>query len=257
MLMAKSGGDGIRYAQLTPRSWFFVALCAIVAAGVAWLIAALALEKGIAPFWRWFLVLAGIAVLLASLYRQELLPWKPSRKKSDSAVVKSSGFLEVIGQFVGFASALLGMISPTAVIESEPGAIEAEARRANVQLEAVRKSNDAIAQQLGASVNSTAREKIPGVWGEPGCAVTYRFEIKEKALIIESLKSPPEMEDYSALGTIEAEQGNLLKTSTVSRGADKGVAAEFRYESNGVTEALFWHDKSREMAIRLQRCGAG
>jgi hypothetical protein len=255
MLMAKSGGDRIRDAQLTPRSWLFVALCAIVAAGVAWLIAALALEKGIAPFWRGFLVIAGIAVLFASLYRQELLPWKPSKKKSDSVAAKSSGFLEVTGQFVGFASALLGMISPTAVVESAPGAIEAEARRANVQLEAVRKSNDAIARELGATGNSIARAKIPGIWGEPGCAVTYRFEIREKALTISSLKSEPGMVAYKGVGSIEAEQGNVLKTATASEGATKGISVAFRYQNDGIKERLIWEDKANEMPTVLERCG--
>jgi hypothetical protein len=254
--MAKSGGKRNQSERMTLRSWLFVALCAIVGAGVAWLVATLALEKGIAPFWRWFLVIAGMAVLAASLYRQGLLPWKPKKKNGSDVADKSLGFLEVTGQFVGFASALLGMISPTTVVESRPGAIEAEARKANAQLVAVRKSSDAIARQLGADGNSVARKSVPGIWGEPGCTMTYRFQIREKALIIESVKSPPGMNPYRAIGTIEAEQGNLLKTSTVSNGADKGVAAEFRYDSNGVVESLYWHDKSREMAIRLQRCDA-
>jgi hypothetical protein len=92
--------------------------------------------------------------------------------------------------------------------------------------------------------------KIEGVWGEPGCAVSFRFLVNRQALLIESVRKPAGEAPYRAVSTIVSVSDNGIET----RGEDFR-AAVISYWTNGVAEQLTWDDGPDRPPGKLRRCG--
>lgn len=96
---------------------------------------------------------------------------------------------------------------------------------------------------------------IPGLWGEDGCAVAYRFSVAEsKAIVIDWERRPPGRPAWRATGAIVAVRGNRIETRGEMPASERGKAAAFEYVSNGAIEKLGWKDESRGLTMELVRC---
>lgn len=91
--------------------------------------------------------------------------------------------------------------------------------------------------------------RIEGTWGEPGCAVSFRFSFDRQALLIESVRQPAGAAPYRAVSTVVSVSGNQMET----RGEDFR-AAILSYWTNGVVEQLTWDDGRDTPPSKLRRC---
>ncbi len=113
-------------------------------------------------------------------------------------------------------------------------------------------------RKQAASDVSDARilHKISGLWGEPGCKVAYRFRLAgQTGLAIDWERRPPGEKPWHAEATILTAKGDILESRGEVPADQKGQAATFRYETNGMTERLIWDYQSGDAALELDRCG--
>jgi hypothetical protein len=147
--------------------------------------------------------------------------------------------------FVGFGTMTdaLALFEPRPATESEPGAIE---KGVNQILTAVGPEPSAVPR---------IRLKLPGVWGEPGCAVTYRFRISDRALLVDSLRHPAGTAPHHLIATIVRVDSDLMDVFGEQPEEARGKAATFTYFTNGRTERLTWDDQTSIVPLELDRCG--
>jgi|GEM_PF-3250794 hypothetical protein len=231
-----------------------IAICVVVGCGLAYLIANMALDKGISNFWRIFLGVCGAAIILAVLYNEGMLPWKPRSKTETVVAKKSADIILGMATVFGFLSSVLSLITPTSVVESAPGAIENKVGQANAKIDELRKD-------IGVTDNAQALAKLAGTWGEPGCAVTYEIAIDKNALRLTSKKSPAGMEPFSSIGTITAttqlvggSQSGVTVNTIEEIGEDRGKATSYTYEDNGAIDRITRRDHSSQVQLTLDRC---
>lgn len=97
---------------------------------------------------------------------------------------------------------------------------------------------------------SLISRNITGIWGERDekCAVTYRFDIKDRSLILRSLKNKPGMEplriDYTVVADEDkpSKQGERISVldATETKGPWVGQSVQFIYKTDGSSERLEW-----------------
>lgn len=229
-------------------------LCLAAGIGLAWLVVDNALDKGISTTDRVIVLVIG-AGALAVLWRLEF-PKGLSRKDWQKPLGRAQIMNVVIGVFA-VISAVIGMTAPRTAVESRPGMIE------DTVTGTAAKVGD-IGEELGIGKASLIRERIAGIWGEPGCAVARRFEIGERALQIATVQVPPGMKPLHWAFTIEAEvneaRGAGMRASTITaterEGLSPGASVKFRYLTDGVSERLVWDSESQDQAApELVRCG--
>ncbi|MFL6844032.1 MAG: hypothetical protein ACJ8ER_04035 [Allosphingosinicella sp.] len=145
---------------------------------------------------------------------------------------------------LGAMTDLLSLFEPRPAIESAPGAIEKGIGRIEKGLD-----------RVGGGEEQPARARLPGIWGEAGCSVTYRFAIREQAILVRTLRRPPGKPYWSTVYTIVASP----RTDTIEAREETPAAPAytFTYETNGVTERLRWHDRRRPVPLDLERCPKG
>ena len=102
--------------------------------------------------------------------------------------------------FVGFGAMTdaLALFEPRPAVESEPGAIE---QGVNAIRAAVTPTRAAVPR---------IRLKIVGIWGETGCAVTYRFQISDRALSVDSVRHPAGTAAHHLIATIIRADGDVM-----------------------------------------------
>lgn len=99
------------------------------------------------------------------------------------------------------------------------------------------------------------RLKLPGLWGETGCGVTYRFTLRDDALVVDSVRQPAGSNPYHLIATVTRSEGDIMEVRGERPEAARGRAATFTYASNGVIEHLTWNDQSGPVPLELDRCG--
>lgn len=96
---------------------------------------------------------------------------------------------------------------------------------------------------------------IPGLWGEDGCRLAYRFSVvKPVGIVIDWERRPAGAPAWRAAGAIVAVRGNRIETRGELPASERGKAASFEYVSNGAIEKLGWKDESRGLTMELVRC---
>lgn len=253
--------------QFFDRFWWRQAVFAFGAAGLAWLIVATALEKGISDLDRAVVLGIGLAAAIAFAMTSGLLPGKRRKPKQASQDGSGPALMVLFFNVAGVVSTAVGMTSPRPATESQPGVIEwgiAELLRKATGIEATtaatRDDTSAIRRGLEqqgmlGGRDSRIRKRIAGTWGEAGCRVTYAFAITGDSLTVRSLRSEPGMAEYRGAGSIVSEAGDRL--ITVAKDDNAGQAAEFLYRSDGADEWLTWRDRAADVAQELVRCNQG
>jgi hypothetical protein len=142
---------------------------------------------------------------------------------------------------LGAVTAALALIQPRAPTESRPGAIE-------------KAVDDIKAAVTPAKGRPRVQRAIEGLWGEVGCAVVYRMDVRENALVVEAVRRPPGAGAYRLVATIVRSDGDVMHIVGDEPDVARGMAATFTYRTTGATERLMWHDRVRSVPLELERC---
>jgi hypothetical protein len=99
------------------------------------------------------------------------------------------------------------------------------------------------------------RQKIVGFWGRDSCAILFKFDLKNDALLVSGVREPAGEPPYRMEATVILAEGNVMETRGESEGA-VGASGTFTYETNGGTvERLYWRDDSmKQDPTVLNRC---
>jgi hypothetical protein len=216
------------------------AVCALI---LFVLVLTSALESGKGLLAAAFLMIVGALATVSTLVAEDGAPVGAPRH-SAWLRPRPIGFL-FVAIFIGFGTMTnaLALFEPRPAVESQPHAIENNVNEILTHVIPHPAPPPRILSRIG------------GVWGEPGCAVTYRFRIVDRALIIDSLRQPPHTEPYHLVATITPASGDVLNVVGEEPATARGSAATFTYSTNGVVQRLRWDDRVRPVPLDLDRCG--
>lgn len=221
-------------------SWAVIGVAAISAGIFAWLIFDTVFEKRSSPLAIPFLAVVAVGAVVATLITSRDTPVRgmPLSSWLEPKAI-AAVFLAIVA---GFSAVSLGLtvIEPRGAVESKPRAIETKVDRL-------------LERTPEAPPPARIREKIVGVWGEPGCAVTYRFSLKDKALTIDGERRPAGAPPWRLVATETGSEGDVLHAVGEAPAEAKGDAVTFTYSVGGV-ERLTWDDQSGSVPLELDRC---
>lgn len=227
--------------------WVALALAAACAVALATLMATLAIRSGLGALAVLLLLAFGAIASFIALFANAGAPWK---KRGWSAWLQPRPIAFIfLAMFAGLGmmgnvqSLLESLWSRPGVSESAPGAIE----------KGVKQILTKVAPPPAAPPR--IRLKLPGVWGEPGCRVTYRFAIRDQALLVDAERRPDGAPPYRLVATITASEGDAINVTGEQPASARGKAATFTYWTNGATERLTWDDQVSPAPLELDRCG--
>lgn len=103
---------------------------------------------------------------------------------------------------------------------------------------------------------AVVEKNIRGIWGEPGCAVTYTIILKDGLLTIRSLKSVAGQDPMNIKMEAERGFGNRLVAVVREPLENRGEQHRFIYSEigGGSREQLTWEIVKRGMPNILDRC---
>jgi len=195
---------------------------------------------GVLP--RVLVVVLLVLFVIASFATTEVIPWH-SRSWIEWRRPK------VLGHIVYLLLGAAGFIGGVANIFGEPLAS--------------RKDVQALSDKFGIGRASLVREHIGGLWGRPGCKVTYRATLRYPVLSFVSEKDPPGVDHFVGEYTITGDQDrvaaggepeSVMETREV-KGVSPGYSVAFIYRTNGRSETLFWDHRILSVnGITLVRC---
>ncbi len=202
------------------------------------------------------LILLVVAIfIVASLAITEIIPWR-------SQSLRDWQRPKVLGSFIGLIMGALGLAAGLTPIFSPKQATEQSVLELQRDTQATGQAVNEVQQRLEEAgvtrgTQSLVERHINGIWGEPGCQVTYELALDRGLLTIASRQSvagqpPLKMELQAEPGT-----GARLVTSVVSPPPQRGDAHEFVYQQAGTREFLTWVIKRREISLQLDRCRQG
>ncbi len=243
--------------------WASMALTGICVAAIVWLVfgGVPVRDFGI---WPRVLVLALLALFaVASLASTEVIPWG-SRSWAEWRRPKVLGtIVYLLLGAAGFIAGVANIFNPPLADQATQLAIRNEVGEIGNDTDVLIAGQGNIAEAMGIGRISLVRENIRGVWGEAGCAVTYRFGLNDRSLVMSSLRDEPGMapfrEEYTILADTDragpsGERLSIMDTTEVG-GAHDGQSVTFTYGGNGSSAWLEWKHRSQGInAQRLVRC---
>lgn len=222
--------------------WTALALAGACALGLFLLVRSAAMESGKGMWVAALLLVVGALASVSALFATEGAPvgakrWSTWLQPRPIAIL----FAAI---FIGFGAMTdaLALFEPRPAVESQPGAIE----------RGVNAIRTAVAPKQAAPPR--IRLRLAGVWGEPGCAVTYRFRIADRALTVDSVRRPAGTAPHHLVASITSADGDVMNVVGERPANARGKAATFSYATNGLIEHLTWDDQVRPVALELDRC---
>lgn len=224
------------------RGWFALVAAAACTLALLTLISTTVIqtEKGL---WAGLLLLIlGASASAAALFSTDAAPtssrhWTAWLQPRPIAIL----FLAIFAGFATMTDAL-ALFEPRPAVESRAGAIE-EALKTVVAQTTPKAARPA-----------RIRERLPGIWGEPGCRVSYRFAIRDDALVAQWDRPPPDAGPWRLVATITKAEDDVIEVRGEEPAEARGRAATFTYVTNGVTERLIWDDQGSHVPLELDRC---
>ncbi len=229
--------------------WTAVGVVAACAITLFYLVGSTALDKEAALWAKALLFVVGVGAIAATMVASDGIPWRSKSVQSWIAPKPVALIFAAVFTAFGVMTDALALFEPRPAVESAPGEIERNVK-------SIREDLGKLTPVSGA--DSRILKSLPGLWGEPGCTeVTYRFAVKDQALIVESVKLPPDATPYRLVATIVSAKADEMEVRGESPKAAQGVGARFLYSTNGVTERLVWQDHVPDSApVELDRCAA-
>jgi hypothetical protein len=223
------------------KGWIAAAFAAAWAVILVFLVISTAIgsESGV---WAAILVLAlGVIGFIATLLVTEGVPWGADDWSDWLQKRPMASIYIAMFAALGVMTGALGLLQRSPSIESKPGAIE--------------KGIEEIRTKLGLKSHPPRiRLKLPGIWGERGCAVTYRFQLRERVVLVQSVRRPGGTPPFRLVATITSVNGDIMTVVGEEPDTARGKAATFTYESNGMTERVTWDDQVSPVPLELDRC---
>lgn len=218
-------------------SWVLVGLVGLCSLVLAIAFFSAVGDKAVGPVGKGVLLAFGATAIITVLIAGGRII-EPGKGLSGLFTPKAAS-LTLVAVMTAFGSLtdLYGLLQPRTATESSAGKIEA--------------NTEAILEAVAPKAPTVARitEKLPGLWGEPGCAVVHRFTIEGEAVIMEEVGH-----EYRSVATIESADGDVMRTTTVEPISARGTSARLTYATNGVTETLTIADLRTEVPLVLDRC---
>jgi hypothetical protein len=193
-------------------------------------------EGGYGP--HLLIVLAFSIFVTASLAITEIIPWG-SRSLRDWQRPK------VLGSFVGLIMGGLGLAVGLKPLFDPPAATEKTVEEVRKRLEEA---------GVGSGKAALIEQHINGIWGEPGCQVTYGIGLDKGLLTIESQRSVAGQSPLRLELQAEPGRSHRLVASVALPLQYRGDQHEFLYERAGTRDFLIWVIKKRESSLKLDRC---
>lgn len=186
---------------------------------------------------RVLILLVLVIAVVASLAITKVIPWgaRSSREWLQPQVLGA-----LVGLFINASGLTVGF---TAVF-NPPGATEKTQQEILAALRA--------AGVVGGEVSLVER-RIVGVWGEPGCAVTYQMQWNKRLLTVASKRSVPGQSPLFMQLKALPDVDNRLVAVVMEPLDERGNQHEFLFESHGDREYLTWMVK-QQVALKLDRC---
>lgn len=214
------------------KGWIAFAAAGACALILAALVVLRAIGAGSGPWAVLSLLAVGIVTFVTTLLVTEGAPWQ-SEQWTDWLEVQPISFI-----FLAIFAAIGAMLVVLDLIGSD------EFNTKQVVIERPPKSGPP----------PRIRLKLPGIWGEQGCAVTYRFQIRERAVIVDSVLRPAGRQPHHLVATIISAEGDVMNVAGEQPEIARGKAATFTYVWNGATEQLIWDDQVGQVRLELDRC---
>lgn len=184
-------------------------------------------------YWPRFLIAVILVIsVTASLAITEIIPWR-SRSFRDWRRPK------VLASFLGLIMGAMVLANGLSLVFAPPPAKQETLEEV---LDIIKGSDSLIERH------------IAGVWGEPGCAVTYTVALDNGLLMVESLKSIDGLAALKLKLKAEPGIGVRLVAGVLLPLEQRGDQHEFVYEAAGALEFLTWAIKKREILLKLDRC---
>lgn len=215
-------------------------------------------------FWpRALVVILLVAFAAASLATTEVIPWR-SRSWTEWRRPKVLGtVIYLLLGAAGFIAGVGNIFNPPTADQATQIAIRNEVGEIGNDTDLLTAGQENIAEAMGVGRPSLIRQNISRIWGEAGCAITYRLSLDDRALRMTSLRSAPGMSAYEAEYTVNAEgdrpgrNGDRISVMETreERGWFPGYDVTFTYRSNGRSKTLFWdHRKMNVNGVELVPC---
>lgn len=224
--------------------WASLLLSGLCGATVVWMVIA-NLPTGVLGIGPRVVVVALLAIFVcASLATTEIIPWG-----SRSWVHWRSP--KVLGAVIYLVLGAAAFVAGVATIFNPPAAEQKTLVATQRAVIATGQKVDAITTMLKPPASP---HLMNGVWGEPGCAVTFNLALKGDALIMTTKTLPAGYPAWRSVATITTRTTNEIQTVVDEPLADRGQAAVFTYRGNGVTEHLIWRPIHSQVSTTLDRC---
>jgi hypothetical protein len=203
-----------------PIGWTVASIVATCGAALIYLAGRQLLDKGTSAWLTAFACLIAVITLIATIV------------VSDEKAIKRRDWRALV-QFRPMSMLFLAFVAASGIISTIGSLVE---------------------PQSTATPPARIVQRIQGLWGQRNCTVTFRFSIREDALIIDAVRRPSGSPPYRLEATIMRRQGDVLDVLGERPHWARGMGARFTYFTNGVTERLTWDDQVDSLPSKLDRC---
>lgn len=222
---------------------FFVSIGVTLACALIFIVLALrgvpTDEFGYAPH---VLILLVVAIFVtASLAITKIIPWGSRSLRDWQRPQVLGSFVGLIMGAVGLAAGLTPLFNPPAATEKTLAEVRDDLKNAGIT-----KGNASLVER-----------HIAGLWGEPGCQVSYDFALDNGLLTVASRRSVSGQSPLNLELKAEPGAGARLVASVLLPLQERGDQHEFLYEQAGARDFLTWVIRKREISLKLDRCPQG
>lgn len=222
--------------------WTLLGILLLLSIAALYYVGDAALDKDVSPGAKLFLVSLALAAIAVAFFAERSV----LKVRRWGALARPKPVVALYSIFLVFLTTLAGilpLIEPRSVNASD---LEASEDRIKKHIDRPRPA-----------LRPAARiaQRLPGLWGEPGCQSIYSFRIDGDALIVDWQRRPNGAAPYRLVARITKSDGDVIEAYGLEPAEARGRAATFLYAAAGPSETLTWDDQSLSVPLELDRCG--